>query len=214
MQRLRARPHLAQRVDACDLRNEVRDDGHGVDEAHQGAGSLGGDSPDADERHPGGSGHRLRHPDTLDADDRVGVALRRRLEHRTERDVVGPGGQGGGQLLARVRRHTDAKARGDPADAIDRHVRLPHVDDVAPRHDGEVRTVVGDERHAQRVTHRGELTQQREHLARRHLLRANLQRGRAHAQHGARERDRIEATCRKRAQIEDGVETAHRCTAT
>ena len=193
-----------------DGREQIGDRGHGVRRGDDGSGALVGDAADRDEGDPGCARARVSLRQPGDAHDGVGVLLRRRREDRAERDVVGAQRQSHVELLEGVRGDANAEPGGDPPDALDRHVVLAHVDQIASGENGEIGAVVGDQPHTGAMTHRSEFAEQRERLAGGDVLGAELERDRSDRENGLRESEGVEVPLVERPRVDDRVKAMHR----
>ena len=124
-----------------------------------------------------------------------GLVLVRVSKTGPKATYAGRRGERGVELVERVRGDADAEVGGDASHALDGHVRLADVDDVATRELREVGAIVGDERDARAMAHGRQRSQQREDLAGRGVLGAELERRRMRlrARRARRPRDRARA---------------------
>jgi hypothetical protein len=146
----------------------------------------------------------------IDADDRIGVHLRAGRVHGAERDVVGLLGDRALHLRGVVGRDADAHAGGDAADDGHRQVRLADVHPFAAGEDGEVDPVVREQRHPSVAARWVNRTQKRQRLARRRVLRAQLERRGTRFGDRAGELDDGQTAADEGRNIDDRVEPSHR----
>jgi hypothetical protein len=159
-----------------------------------------------DPRSSGGSGGERQ---AVDADDGVGLQLGARREHGSVRDVVGALGEGVCQLRGIVRGDADAELWGDAAHLGDGKIVLADVHAVAAGEQREVEAIVGEEQRAGLPAERRERGEQREGVAGRRLLGAELQEWWVRREHVLGKLDRSDFRGLQAVEIDDGVEATH-----
>ena len=204
------RPSLVRHVTEPSARRSERGDdrARGPGFCHQRS-STEIDSSDGDQR-TARSARLLRgEAEFLQADHRVRIHFRPRGEHWPIRHIGRLRGQTGPKLPQVVRGHADEQPRGDAAHLGDWQVLLTHVDPVAVGHHGEIRAVVGKQKHARPGAERSQGPEQRQGVAGRDVLGAKLQLPRPGLQDLCCELEHGNTLSSERVYVDDGVEPSH-----